>query len=341
MEPTLHLQTLETLETPETPGRRDAVVAQYEAAWQTELDKITVLLASSWRTPLESVIDEALRAVALDHARQLESLRTEQKRVSEKLAQSVRRMRQFDNEAQWSNVVADAAHLAAKRAIVFSINADRLRFQAARGFEFAELTEIPLAQAAAFHAAVTASELTVALKTAGEISQSLAALIGEDRAVRIAVYPITMRERVAAVVYAEDFDAALLDVVVTAAGAALESHMGRGPSALANIVTITPAAGAPFITRDEEERHSRAQRFARVQVAEIRLYHSQEVKAGRADSNVYRALKAQIDGVRTVYQEQYLKNVPNMTDYLHQEILRTLANGNSELLGPDYPGPLV
>jgi hypothetical protein len=115
-------------------------------------------------------------------------------------------------------------------------------------------------------------------------------------------------------------------------------NASRGTS---NIVAITPAAGTPFISRDEEERHSRAQRFARVQVAEIRLYHSQAVKSGRADQNIYKALKPQIDEVRRIYQEQYLKDAPNMVDYLHQEILRTLANGNSELLGPEYPSPLV
>jgi hypothetical protein len=155
---------------------------------------------------------------------------------------------------------------------------------------------------------------------------------------------VTTRQRVAAVVYAEDADsgATLLDLVVTAAGAALESHIAHNVTRMpSNMVTITPATGTPFITRDEEERHSRAQRFARVQVAEIRLYHSQAVKAGRADSNVYKALKTQIDEVRRIYQEQYLKDAPNMVDYLHQEILRTLANGNSELLGPDYPSPLA
>ena len=296
--------------------------------------------ATAWEQ-LEDAVDSTRRSVEQQHARQLDALRAEQKRLCEKLAQNVRRLRHFESESQWSNVVADAVQLAAKRVIVFSINADKVRFQAARGFELGGLTEIPLAQAAAFQAVVATAEPTVALKTKRELSDALTGQIGEDAMMRVAVYPILTRERVAAIVYAEDSDAALLDVVVTAAGAALENHMGRGPSPSANIVTITPAAGTPFITRDEEERHSRALRFARVQVAEIRLYHSQEVKAGRADRNVYRALKTQIDGVRSVYQEQYLQNAPNMTDYLHQEILRTLANGNSELLGPDYPGPLV
>ena len=332
---------MDTTRTPDSLEHRATIVADFATAWQPDLGKICEMVATGWRTHIERAIDGTLRAIEQQHARHLDALRVEHKRLIEKLAQTLRRLRQFDSEIQWSNVVADAVQLAAKRSIVFSINAEKLRFQAARGFELTELADVPLAQAAAFQAAVTSSEPTVALKTRRELSDTIAAQIGDDPALRISVYPIATRHRVAAVVYAEEADALWLDVVVTAAGAALEGHMGRGPAPSANIVAITPAAGAPFVTRDEEERHSRALRFARVQVAEIRLYHSQAVKAGRADLNVYRALQPQIDEVRRVYQEQYLKNAPNMADYLHQEILRTLTNGNSELLGPDYPGPLV
>ena len=327
---------------PDSLERRAQVLAQFASAWDSELTKINHALASAWRAPFERALDEALHAAAQQHEKQLDAVRQSQAKLSQKLAQTLRRLRHFESEAQWSNVLADAAQLAAPRTIVFSINSDKLKFQAARGLELElDPQEIPLNDAPAFHAAVTTAEPTVALKTARELSIALTAQIQEDPSTRIAIYPVTTRQRVAAVVYAEQPDATLLDLITTAAGAALEGHMGRGPSATSNIVTITPAAGAPFITRDEEERHSRAQRFARVQVAEIRLYHSAAVKAGRADSNLYRALQTQIDGVRNVYQEQYLKNAPNMTDYLHQEILRTLANGNSDLLGPDYPGPLV
>jgi hypothetical protein len=30
-----------------------------------------------------------------------------------------------------------------------------------------------------------------------------------------------------------------------------------------------------------------------------------------------------------------------MVDYLHLELIRTLANDDAELLGKDYPGPMV
>ncbi|HEY3744079.1 MAG TPA: hypothetical protein VGL53_29745 [Bryobacteraceae bacterium] len=293
--------------------------------------------ASAWQ-----VVDQAVTDTLREHTKQLESIRSAHKRQTERLAQSLRRLRTFENETQWSQSLADAAQLSSPRVIIFSINVDKLRFEAARGFEISSLAEIPLAQAAAFETAVTSGEPAVALKTKRELSEPLAALLGEDASTRFSVYPVTTRQRVPAVIYAEDADAALLDLISTAAGAALESH--RSTPTSPSLVSISPAAtgsSVPFVSRDEEERHSRALRFARVQVAEIRLYDSQAVKTGRLESNLYRALKPQIDEVRRVYQEQHLKNAPNMSDYLHQEILRTLANGNSELLGPDYPGPLV
>jgi hypothetical protein len=74
----------------------------------------------------------------------------------------------------------------------------------------------------------------------------------------------------------------------------------------------------------------RAQRLARVKVAEIQLYQAAQVKAGQAAANLYGALQTQIDEVRAAFPEQHLH-------YLHQEIVRTLAHNDEALLGPNYP----
>jgi len=91
----------------------------------------------------------------------------------------------------------------------------------------------------------------------------------------------------------------------------------------------------------QEERSLRAQRFARVRVAEIQLYHAAAMKSGRAAGDVYGALKAQIDAAREAYRENFLTPVNGTADYLHTEFVRTLANDDAALLGPGYPGPLV
>jgi hypothetical protein len=91
----------------------------------------------------------------------------------------------------------------------------------------------------------------------------------------------------------------------------------------------------------EEETSLRAQRFARVRVAEIQLYHAAAMKSGRAAGNLYGALKAQIDSARDAYRENFVTPMNGTADYLHTEFVRTLANHDAALLGPEYPGPLV
>jgi len=55
-----------------------------------------------------------------------------------------------------------------------------------------------------------------------------------------------------------------------------------------------PVSVVPDLTklpRDEQETHARAQRFARVRVAEMRLYRAQAVKEGRDNQNLFEALR--------------------------------------------------
>ncbi|MCX6609541.1 MAG: hypothetical protein NTW74_01685 [Acidobacteria bacterium] len=95
------------------------------------------------------------------------------------------------------------------------------------------------------------------------------------------------------------------------------------------------------LSQEQRELHMRAQRFARVQVAEMRLYKDDAVKSGRRDSNIYLRLKGEIDEARERYMSQFLDGQQHMRDYLHGELVETLAIDNPQLMGPDYPGPLV
>jgi hypothetical protein len=110
---------------------------------------------------------------------------------------------------------------------------------------------------------------------------------------------------------------------------------GDDPAALEFLKTLAP----PHVSR--EEKQPAAQRFARVRVAEIQLYHAAAMKTGRASGDVYSALRTQIDAAREAYREKFLTPVNGTADYLHAEFVRTLANDDEALLGPGYPGPLV
>jgi hypothetical protein len=72
----------------------------------------------------------------------------------------------------------------------------------------------------------------------------------------------------------------------------------------------------------------------------MRLYQSDAVKAGRAREDLYAALQDTIDEARETFRRDFLMASPTMVDYLHLELLRTLANDNPAWLGANYPGPL-
>ena len=103
---------------------------------------------------------------------------------------------------------------------------------------------------------------------------------------------------------------------------------------LASLAALT-APSAAVLAGD-----AAAQRFAKVKIAEIQLYHAAAVKSGRTARNLYGSLRPHIDAARKAFEERFLHNGSRSADYLHLELLRVLANDDATLLGPDYPGPL-
>ncbi|HYV63498.1 MAG TPA: hypothetical protein VE958_12530, partial [Bryobacteraceae bacterium] len=90
----------------------------------------------------------------------------------------------------------------------------------------------------------------------------------------------------------------------------------------------------------EQQQHLAAQRFARVQVAEMRLARPDAVRSGRVARDLYGAFKESVDPAREGFREKHMAS-PTMVDYLHLELVRSLAHDDANLLGPSYPGPLV
>lgn len=246
--------------------------------------------------------------------------------ISDQLNQAARRLRVFENrvfenEAQWSNAVVEATMDFCDRAALFTLNGQSLRLQAARGIQAPESVEdIKLATAPAFRSAAESKDTIVAMRTSGELSAPVAALVGEAAGQRFSLFPITARERVAAILYAD------------ATGRKVEA------SALELLAAI---AGTVYETKPASKEHASAQRFALVKVAEMRLYKSQAVKDGRSNRDLYASLKTEIDSGREAFRRDFLLASPTMVDYFHLELLRTLANDDAELLGPEYPGALV
>jgi hypothetical protein len=73
----------------------------------------------------------------------------------------------------------------------------------------------------------------------------------------------------------------------------------------------------------------------------MRLYRGDEVQDGRAARKLYLALKSEMDRARDAFRRKFLSASPTMVDYLHLELVRSLAHDKATLLGREYPGPMA
>jgi hypothetical protein len=83
---------------------------------------------------------------------------------------------------------------------------------------------------------------------------------------------------------------------------------------------------------DPGEEHLAAQRYARLLVSEIKLYHEQEVIEGRRDRDLATRLGREIARARVMYEARVAPHVRERTDHFHDELVRTLAGGDPSLL---------
>jgi hypothetical protein len=289
------------------------------------------------RERIEQIFEERMTALTAGVQQAVaESLAGAQRELAGKLNQAVRRLRCFDDHEQWGHTLVEATQGFCDRAALFAVNRGFLHLQATRNHAGVALGEdVPLHAAPAFASAVESKDTVVAMRTKGEMSAPIASLLGEAPSQKFHLFPIVTRAGVAALLYADadgrSIESNALELLATVAGAVVEGRNSPAEpiSELVNIASVG------------HDLHSRAQRFARVHVAEIRLYKSEEVKNGRAARDVYTSLKVEIDSAREVFHRDFLSAPGTMVDYLHQELVRTLANDDAELLGPNYPGPLV
>jgi hypothetical protein len=309
---------------------------------------------------LRQVLEGPLAQLSSQVERLFEEAHGRAKReLAEQINQAARRIGQAATREELGATLVDAAGAFAAAAALVRVEGQAARGDCIRGVSeetaraFAAL-EIPLASAPALAAAVESRDPVTALAAPAEVSAELAALVGQAAEERIQIFPLVAQEKVPALVCAwgNVLGAALELLVQVAAGWIAPARDG----ATKELVEIASAPAAPVEAEgtakaedpseaglsDEEERaHLCARRFARVRVAEMRLQEAPAVQGGRAGRDLYAALRPQIDAAREAFRESFHAAWPGMTDYLHAELVRTLAHDDPELLGKNYPGPMA
>ena len=106
----------------------------------------------------------------------------------------------------------------------------------------------------------------------------------------------------------------------------------------ARALTQRPAApdaadgSPPAIDAASVEDDTSARRYARLLVSEIKLYHESAVIEGRRDRDLATRLGGEIARARAMFEERVAADVRQRADYFHDELVRTLADGDASLL---------
>ena len=266
---------------------------------------------------------------------------------ADQLNQGARRIRQAVDVADLTSTVLDATAPFAEGAAVFLVSngvarGERMRGvpdERARAFRGLEIT---LTSAAALSEAAESGDPVATVTAPAEISTELMVFAGHAEDGRASIYPLVVRGRTLALLYAwGSVEGSALELL-----AQLAAAVWAVLPAPADLMHIAPGASAATtawdkLSAEEQRLHLRAQRFARVQVAEMRLFETDAVQSGRAQRDLYEALRARIDTARDAFRTSFFAPCPSMVDYLHLELVKTLAQDDPDALGKDYPGPLV
>ncbi len=117
--------------------------------------------------------------------------------------------------------------------------------------------------------------------------------------------------------------------------AAQVASLRSQPSSPAARPAAPPPPAAPLgLPPEEQKAHEDAKRFARLVVSEIKLYNESKVNEGRRNKDIYERLKEDIERGRQMYTDRVPGNVRDATNYFHDELVRILAGGDVNALGP-------
>jgi hypothetical protein len=117
--------------------------------------------------------------------------------------------------------------------------------------------------------------------------------------------------------------------------------LGRHASAFLGYLTVVRTAEAVKLIAAEsgngdghaidDDQHG-ARRYARLLMSEIKMYNDGAVRAGRERRDLLQRLKPEIDRARQMYEARIAESQAR-DFYFQQELVQTLADGDSSLLG--------
>ena len=349
--------------------RFDALAERLRGEISRQLDEFSSTLAAS-ADEEHAAEDRHAGALAEAEARGRGAARAELRSMelaaSERLAEATRAMDRARSLSEILDTLASCAGREAARVSVLVVRGSHLRAWRFIGFgprlDEAAQYEIPMADAGIIGDAVRTGAPVSGDSAAQASAPSFAELPPGRETLAL---PVAMSGQVVAVLYAdqgpwEPEDAAALpllswpaslEVMARHAARCLEAvtahraaqvlterldvppdNASRDSSAAAGAAAghAVPGPGAPAgVPADEEQA---ARRYARLLISEIKLYHEADVLAGRRERDLASRLGGEITRARVLYEQRVPAHVRQAADYFHDELVRTLADGDGALV---------
>ncbi len=289
----------------------ERVEEQLRQDWQTQLGLIVEQRFGEFTGRFGTEVQAAVESRTAGHAELVAS--DARLKWSSQFNQITRRLDQAEDMAAWTAALLDGALAVAPRAFLFSVLSGELVYEGSRApegetFPALDGLRLPLDSAPAFRGVVESLDTVISVASEGEISAALASSLALDDSSRLTLLPIvterTGKQRKVAAILATPgqqtpSDIPALELLACIAGLSLDVRQTAQKAATSvpagQLLGITVKTEAPppvhvvvdtaKLTKDEQELHARAQRFARVRVAEMRLYNAKAVKEGRESSS--------------------------------------------------------
>jgi hypothetical protein len=246
------------------------------------------------------------------------------------------------------------------RAALFVIKGGSMNGWQGTGFESNEVVKTFTLGAAAGLAGSAIQGRSPVTGKADEFDGGFLNAVGAPIDGNCVVLPLVVKEKVAAVIYADvgklpdcRVDASALTVLcrftalwleltalrkagVMAAPEEAPAH--QAAAAAAAVAGMAQGNGEPAAAVvEEDEVHKKARRFARLLVDEIKLYNQTKVAEGKQSRDLYDRLKEDIEKSRAAYEKKFGASPAASANYFTQELIRVLADNDVSLMGGTFP----
>src|SRR5262249_40421640 len=274
----------------------------------------TQKLHSEFAELLNSKVEELRSSLSSEMRRKLEATLEPAPGTSstDQLNSSVESMQQFTAQADILRSLLDGAARFSGRAALFIVKGSSLTGWQGRGFGHDDKLKSSELDAGHGLAGRAIRDRTAVAAAAREFDSGFVSEHGAPSDSNAWLLPLVVRDRVAALLYSDagiqgkKVDSSALQVLVRSAGQWLEiltarKSNGAQDASGAGATTSSSHSGQTTVqtlSPEELELHTKAKRFAKLLVDEIRLYNQAKVNEGRQSRDLYRILREDIEKSR-------------------------------------------